>query len=92
MVDAASAGGEVALAHFRRGTEATLKPDGSPVTEADRGAEEAIAEVRRGRHKALLGTRPAPGRRPRRPERNLGQAPATRWTPARPKRHPTAAD
>ncbi len=47
MVEAARAGGEVALAHLRRGTEATLKPDGSPVTEADRGAEEAIAEVLR---------------------------------------------
>ena len=45
MVEAARAGGEVALAHFRRGTEARLKPDGSPVTQADRGAEEAIAEV-----------------------------------------------
>ena len=45
MVDAARAGGEVALAHFRRGTEATRKPDGSPVTEADREAEEVIART-----------------------------------------------
>jgi len=45
MVEAARAGGEVALAHFRCGTEATLKPDGSPVTEADREAEEVIART-----------------------------------------------
>ena len=45
MVEAACAGGEVALAHFRRGTEATLKPDGSPVTEADRETEEVIART-----------------------------------------------
>ncbi|HAM55156.1 MAG TPA: histidinol phosphate phosphatase, partial [Candidatus Rokubacteria bacterium] len=45
MVEAARAGGEIALAHFRRGVEATLKPDGSPVTEADREAEEVIART-----------------------------------------------
>ena len=45
MVEAARAGGEVALAHCRRGTEATLKPDGSPVTEADRETEEVIART-----------------------------------------------
>ena len=33
--------------------------------------------------KPLLGTGPAPGLPPRRPERNPGQAPATRWTTAR---------
>ncbi len=45
MVAAARAGGEVALAHFRRGGAATLKPDGSPVTDADREAEETIARI-----------------------------------------------
>lgn len=47
MVEAACAGGEIALAHFRRGGEATLKADGSPVTAADREAEQAIAEILR---------------------------------------------
>ena len=44
MIEAARAGGEVALAHFRRGVEATVKADGSPVTDADREAERAIVE------------------------------------------------
>ena len=48
MVAAARAGAEVARAHFRRGVEATTKPDGSPVTDADREAEETIvAHLRR---------------------------------------------
>ena len=42
MVAAARAGAEVARAHFRRGIAATTKPDGSPVTAADREAEETI--------------------------------------------------
>jgi histidinol-phosphatase len=47
MVAAARAGGEVALAHYRRGVTATLKPDRSPVTVADREAEEAIVTALR---------------------------------------------
>ena len=49
MVEAARAGGEVALEHYRRGFSVTLKPDRSPVTEADREAERAIAAVLRAR-------------------------------------------
>jgi histidinol-phosphatase len=47
MVEAARAGGEVALAHFRRGGEVRLKADGSPVTAADCETEQAIAEILR---------------------------------------------
>src|SRR5258707_2022208 len=49
MVEAARAGGAVALEHYRRGFEVTLKADRSPVTEADREAERAIVGVLRGR-------------------------------------------
>jgi len=42
MVAAARAGGAVALAHFRRGVDVTLKADRSPVTIADRDAEQTI--------------------------------------------------
>jgi histidinol-phosphatase len=49
MVEAARAGGAVALEHYRRGIEVTLKADRSPVTEADREAERAIVGVLRGR-------------------------------------------
>ena len=49
MVEAARAGGEVALAHYRRGFSVSLKADRSPVTEADREAERAIADVLRAR-------------------------------------------
>src|SRR5689334_20155044 len=42
MVAAARAGGAVALAHFRRGVEVTLKSDRSPVTIADAESEQAI--------------------------------------------------
>jgi len=45
MIQAARAGAEVALAHYRRGVRSTTKPDGSPVTAADREAEEAIVET-----------------------------------------------
>ncbi|HEV8436503.1 MAG TPA: inositol monophosphatase family protein [Methylomirabilota bacterium] len=47
MVEAARAGGAVALAHFRRGVEVTLKSDRSPVTAADREAEETIIALLR---------------------------------------------
>jgi histidinol-phosphatase len=49
MVEAARAGGAVALEHYRRGIEVTLKGDRSPVTEADREAERAIVGVLRAR-------------------------------------------
>ena len=49
MVEAARAGGAVALEHYRRGFEVTLKADRSPVTEADREAERAIVGVLRAR-------------------------------------------
>jgi histidinol-phosphatase len=49
MVEAARAGGAVALDHYRRGFSVSLKPDRSPVTEADREAERAIGGVLRAR-------------------------------------------
>src|SRR5215468_652190 len=49
MVEAARAGGAVALEHYRRGFSVTLKADRSPVTEADREAERAIGTVLRAR-------------------------------------------
>ena len=45
MTEAARAAGEIALKYFRRGVEVTLKPDRSPVTQADREAEEVIVEI-----------------------------------------------
>ena len=45
MIEAARAGGEVALGHFRRGVEVGLKADRSPVTAADHEAEAAIVET-----------------------------------------------
>ncbi len=47
MIEAARAGGEVALGHFRRGVEIELKADRSPVTAADHEAEAAIVETLR---------------------------------------------
>jgi histidinol-phosphatase len=41
-LDAARAAGEIALRYFRQDVEVTLKPDRTPVTRADREAEEAI--------------------------------------------------
>jgi histidinol-phosphatase len=49
MVEAARAGGAVALEHYRRGFSVSLKADRSPVTEADREAERAILGVLRAR-------------------------------------------
>ena len=49
MVEAARAGGAVALEHYRRGFTVSHKADRSPVTEADREAERAIVGVLRGR-------------------------------------------
>ncbi|HEU4370092.1 MAG TPA: inositol monophosphatase family protein [Methylomirabilota bacterium] len=45
MVAATRAGGAVALAHFRRGVGVSLEADRSPVSVADREAEQAIAAV-----------------------------------------------
>lgn len=45
MTEAARAAGEVALKYYRRGVEVTLKSDRSPVTQADREAEQIIVEV-----------------------------------------------
>ena len=44
-VDAARAAGEIALTYYRTGFDVTLKADATPVTQADRGAEQAIREV-----------------------------------------------
>src|SRR4029453_7238711 len=45
MVEAARAGGAIARERFTRGFAVSIKGDGSPVTEADREAEAAIARV-----------------------------------------------
>lgn len=44
-VAAARAAGEVALRYYRTGFDVTLKPDHTPVTQADREAERAIVDV-----------------------------------------------
>jgi histidinol-phosphatase len=44
-MDAARAAGEVAMKYYRTGFDVTLKADATPVTQADRGAEEAIRAV-----------------------------------------------
>ena len=41
-VEAARAAGEIALRYYRGGFEVTIKPDQTPVTQADREAEQAI--------------------------------------------------
>jgi histidinol-phosphatase len=46
-IDAAHAAGEIALGYYRRGFDVSLKPDLSPVTQADREAEAAIVEILR---------------------------------------------
>jgi histidinol-phosphatase len=46
---AATAGGAAAMIHFRAGVRVELKPDRSPVTAADRDAEDAILRVIRER-------------------------------------------
>ena len=45
MIEAAQAAGEIALAYYRGGFEVTIKPDQTPVTQADREAEQVIAEI-----------------------------------------------
>jgi histidinol-phosphatase len=49
MVEAARAGGAAALRYWRRSPDVALKPDRSPVTIADREAEQALVEVLRAR-------------------------------------------
>lgn len=49
MVEAARAGGAVALEHYRRDVPVSLKADRSPVTVADHAAEAAILAVLRAR-------------------------------------------
>ena len=44
-VEAARAAGALALKYFRGGFEVALKPDATPVTQADREAEQAIVEI-----------------------------------------------
>jgi histidinol-phosphatase len=44
-VDAARAAGRIALKYFRGDFEVALKPDDTPVTEADREAERVIVEI-----------------------------------------------
>jgi histidinol-phosphatase len=49
MVEAARAGGALALEHYGREFSVSVKADRSPVTEADRAAERAITDVLRAR-------------------------------------------
>ena len=44
-VDAARAAGRIALKYFRGGFEVAKKPDDTPVTQADREAEQTIVEI-----------------------------------------------
>ncbi|MBI4638772.1 MAG: inositol monophosphatase [Candidatus Rokubacteria bacterium] len=44
-VEAARAAGAIALKYYRGGFDVTLKPDRTPVTQADREAEQVIVEV-----------------------------------------------
>jgi len=44
-VEAARAAGQIALKYFRGGFEVAKKPDDTPVTQADREAEQAIVEI-----------------------------------------------
>ncbi|MGH7278708.1 MAG: inositol monophosphatase family protein [Candidatus Rokuibacteriota bacterium] len=44
-VEAARAAGDVALSYYRGGFDVTLKPDQTPVTQADRQAERVIVDI-----------------------------------------------
>jgi histidinol-phosphatase len=46
-VDAARAAGKIALGYYHGGFEVTIKPDLTPVTQADREAEQAIVSILR---------------------------------------------
>jgi histidinol-phosphatase len=47
LVDAARAAGKIALGYYHGGFEVTIKPDLTPVTQADREAEQAIVAILR---------------------------------------------
>lgn len=47
MIAAAQTAGEIAMKYYRAGFEVTIKPDQTPVTQADREAEQAIKGVLR---------------------------------------------
>lgn len=44
-IEAARAAGEIAMKYYRGGFEVTIKPDQTPVTQADREAEQAITDI-----------------------------------------------
>ena len=44
-VEAARAAGEIAMKYYRGGFEVTIKPDKTPVTQADQEAEKAIRAI-----------------------------------------------
>jgi histidinol-phosphatase len=46
-IQAAQAGGEIAMKYYRGGFQVSIKPDQTPVTQADREAEQAIKAVLR---------------------------------------------
>ncbi len=46
-IEAAKAAGEIAMTYYRGGFEVTIKPDATPVTQADREAEQAITAILR---------------------------------------------
>ena len=48
LIRAARAAGEIAMKYYHGGFEVTMKPDQTPVTQADREAEQAIKAVLRG--------------------------------------------
>ena len=47
-VEVAWRAGRLALAHYQTGITAQTKPDASPVTEADRGAEQSFSASSQG--------------------------------------------
>ncbi len=47
MQQAARAAGDIAMRYYRGGFEVTIKPDQTPVTQADREAEQAIKDALR---------------------------------------------
>lgn len=56
-IDAVRQAGQLTLSYFQSGAEAEWKTDGSPVTAADRGAEELLRQLiaRRFPHHAIVG-------------------------------------
>ena len=74
MVEAARAGGAIARERFTRGFAVSIKGDGTPVTEADREAEAAIARV-------LGAAFPGHGSEERRVGKECVQPCRSRWSP-----------